>query len=661
VKHFFILFTLLFLVITFSQSPVHAKTKDFFFSLSPKAQQSVNVLAKNILTNGINPQITTIKPQLDPGDYVTVKNIGLLPDNSLYFFKNLGRNIQSLFTFDQVGKIHQKLKISNQKTLEALLLIEKATKQTEPRKHNQLISLANSNLESVGSGFDDIRRTIVNLTNDQSPDLLAIQDEAFRFASQYLKHQVLLQQQEDKLNNADFLSIESTRVRHLASLSSIVVSSNHSPETFSELLVDTISPQVGSNYSRLSVIAILRDLENYATPDDQKLLQTAQSILRKEFEVKFSKLSQTERLQQVKRYVEFIHGNPIREFQAYNLISKSFTSKEMKSLTTSFKDRAAQNFKSHLVTLDNEVDQRLFIQTLFGNDPVDLRLVAYTEIQLQNPKVLGINDSATESAILQKKHLQEIKTILGNNFCQTYGKNADSLEQTRFFSQSTGLQDVLDLRVSRFLTTAMQSCTSKSPETSSVLSALTTKLEQNYINQAIQLPTATLPDRKKAKEILQEEQIETQPQDEQKVAEQVNEEIQQIEDQITDKTASQSAQIIEDIVTVIDKEQTIIEEVIQSDEPTPEEIIQKEEQIVEEIIDSAEAGETSPLVNELPAEVQEEITQTATPTTTPTLELTPTPTQTVVEKVIEKTEPTTETVTTPTPTTPIEPTLAPAL
>ena len=700
VKNLLVLFITLFItlfLISYSLSPVHAKTTPLTFST--QARQDINILAKDILTNGVNPQITAVKAQLDPQDYATVKTIGVLPDSPWYIFKRIGRNLRIFFTFDKVGKTHQQLKAGNQKTLEALLLIEKATAEKDSKKHDRLIALANTNLEHVGSDFDQIQQTIKKLKAVNSPDTdtATIQDEAFRFASQYLKHQVLLQQQEDRLNNADFLTIESTRVKHLASLADIVVASNRDPEVFSEQLAETLSSQVGSNYSRLSLMAVLRDLENNASSEDQVPLQTAQSILLKEFEVKFTKLSKTERLQLIERYINFIHGNPIRQFQAYNLIAKNFTSKEMQLLTASFKDKAAQNFKSHLTGLDNETDQRQFIQTLFGADPIDLRLLAYTEIQLEKPKVLGVSTllaqanppaptPKAEAPSKELDHLQQLKKLLGNQLCQTYGQNPEALKQTRFFGQATSKPDILDLRVNQFLTQSFESCENKTPETLSTLTALTSQVEQTYINQAKKTPATKLPTRAKAKEILQEEKIETKSQDEQKVAEQVAEEIQQIKEEtstnpevvakdealvekIKELVATESGQTTELVTDVITDEQTIIEEIIQSDEPTEEEIVQKEEQIIEEIVDSADSGTVDPIVEELPTETQDEITEQITSVANPsptvtTTEASPTPTvesSPLVSPTLEPSPTSTapEPVTSPEPVAP-EPTLEPA-
>lgn len=674
-KHFLALLLISVLLITLP-TPVLAKEKTIHFS--PEANLAIHNLAQDILINGLNPSITELKPQLDPQDYAIVQQIKLLPDSPFYIFKRGWRQIQLFFTFDQVGKTHQRLKNSHEKTLEAMLLLEKASKERDGKKHDRLITLTAQTIDLVGVDFEKAEKNIEQLKQKKSPHVASLQDETFRFAGEYLKHQILLQKQEDLLNSADFLAIESARVKHLESLAHIVVASNRDPEVFAEQLVEIVSPQVGSNYSRLSVMALLRDLENNATKDDDKLLQTAQSILKKEVEAKLAKLPKTERLAQVERYSDFIHGNPIRQFQAYNLLSKSFSSEEMRSLTFRFKDTAAQNFKNHLGRLETEADRQIFAQTLFSSDPIDLRPLMYTEIQLQK-KVLGVSTTLAQATSLtpaptaetpskELENLQQLKNLLGSQICQTYGQNPGALRETRFFNQATNAPDILDIRVAQFLNQSFENCENKAPETLAALTALTAQVEQTYINQAKKAPATSLPTRIKAKEILGEEQVETTPQDEQKVAEQVTEEIQQIEEEtsnipevvekeislleeVEEQIATESGQTTDLVTEVVNDEQTIIEDIIQSDEPTEEEIVQKEEQIIEEIIDSAENGETSPLVEELPEEIQPEITEQitteASPTPTPA-EASPTPTDTtIIEEVVETTDTTTETTAEP--------------
>ncbi|MBI3486167.1 hypothetical protein HY025_04480 [Candidatus Daviesbacteria bacterium] len=120
-----ILFLIVLLIAIFFIFPLATKAQQKKLNLSSSAKESINSLAKNILTSGYNPKIIDIKTQLDPGDYKTVKEIGLLPDSPFYFLKELGRNIRLFFISTDSIKAYQKLKDGNEKTLESLLLIEK--------------------------------------------------------------------------------------------------------------------------------------------------------------------------------------------------------------------------------------------------------------------------------------------------------------------------------------------------------------------------------------------------------------------------------------------------------------------------------------------------------------------------------------------------------
>lgn len=649
---------------------IFAKSKPL--NLSPQAKGAIHNLSLDILKNGNNPNITALKPQLDPGDYKTVKEIGLLPDNPFYFLKSWGRNIRLFFISTDAGKASQKLKDGNEKTLESLLILEKVNKQSLPPseikqsfstnkekdsiKHQRLINLAAKNLDQVGSDFESVSQTLEKLKKDQPVQAYLLKQEAFTYVGYWLKHQILLQKQADQLSELDFLTIEQSRTKHLPGLAHIIVSTNPDPLIFSSQLSKLIAPQVGSNFSKLATIALLRDLENNAKDSDQKALRQAQTLLQKEVEIKLSKLSRPERLKLVERYIDFIHGNPLRQFQAYNQLSKGFTSKEMAILTSAFKDKAAQNFKAHLNYLDNEDIQKQFVETLFSSYPVDLRLLFYTEIQLNNPKVLAaVAPEESSKKDTQLVRLQQLKTILGTQICQNYGQNPQKLAQTRFYTKAINQPDVLDLKVAAFLNQSIQNCNSKSPESLKLVNVLQTKINSNFITSAKKLIPTKLPTQAQAAAILKEENIQVKAADVQKVAEEIIEETQDIEDSVSEDTAlleKEVAAVKETVTkqtqTVSDDAEQIIEETVISIEPTEEEVIQKEEEIIEQIEDSAATGETSPLVEELPQEIQEEISQ-ETGTTLPSP--TPLPSATL--------SPTTSPISTPTPVPTVEPTPAP--
>ncbi len=596
----------------------HAQQKPL--NLSPNATTAISGLATDILLNGPNPRITALKPQLDPQDYATVKNIGILPDSPWYFFKTMRRGIRMFFTFDTAGKTYQLLKDGNEKTLESLLVVEKAANEKDTIRRERLIQVSTNTLDSVGTDFDSVAQSLDILKKTDPIQGYLVQQEAFQFAGYYLKHQILLQKQEDRLGEQDFLAVEQVRTKHLASIAHIVVSENRDPVIFGEQLSQLLASQVGSNNTQLATIAVLRDLENKADSNEIKPLQTGQTIMQKELEIKLLRLPKAERLKQIEQYITFIHGNPIREFQAYNVLSKSFTSREMTVLTQALKDTAAQDFKKHLNVLDSADIQKQFVQTLFSNYPIDMRLLMYTEIQLTNDKNTG-----------QLERLQAIKSLLGEQICETYGKNPTTLVQTRFYAEATTNPSLLDIRVGEFLNQSLQSCEDKTPDALAVISDLQTKINNSFIAEAKTEVFKRLPTKAQAEEILKKENITVPVQDEQKVAEKIEEETQQIEEELSENptvleqevqqiiesvTTPTQETVVQQIETIINKEETIasdsqaiVEEIIQDTEPTQEEITAKEEQIIEEIVDAAETGETSPLVEELPQEIQEEISK----------------------------------------------------
>lgn len=626
---------LFFVSVFFLTIVVHAQTQPL--KLSQNARAAINTLAKDMLLNGPNPRITALKPQLDPQDYATVKNIGLLPDSPWYFLKSVGRGIRLLFTFDQAGKTHQLLKDGNEKTLEALLITEKAANEKDVAKQDRLVTIAARTLDEVGSDFDSVTKTLDTVKKTDSIQAYLLQEEAFQFAGYYLKYQILLQKQMDRLPERDLLTLESARVKHLGSIAHIVVGESRDPVIFGQQLSQLVSSEVGSNNSQLATIAVLRDLENNAVSNEVSGLQNGQTVLQKELEIKLAKLSKAERLKQIEKYITFVHGNPIREFQAYNFLSKSFTSSGMNILTQALKDKASQDFKRHLTALNSADLQKQFVSTVFSKYPIDLRLLFYTETQVTND-MKAKDQKKSDQAKLQLKRLQAVKSLLNTQVCQTYGKDAKAIPLTRFYKEATIAPTLLDVRIGAFLTKSLQDCNGKTPEALAAFSDLQTKINNSFVTEAKTEVFTKLPTKAQAEQILKEENITVAPQDEQKVAEKIEEEKEQIEEEISENPIAleeEIQQIVETITTpaketvaeglteeeIISKDsQTIVEEIIDETQPTHGEIVQKEEQITEEIEDAAANGQTSELVEELPQEVQEEIsaeTHVPLPTATP--------------------------------------------
>lgn len=645
-------------------------------NLSPNAKQAIHHLSADMLKNGPNPNILAIKPQLDPQDYQTVKNIGSLPDEPHYFLKDWARFIALFFTPGDLGKASQRLRIGHEKTLETLLLLEKANKEKDAKKLKRLIDLSAKNLENVGEDFDQVSQNLDRLQKARPIEAYLLKEEAFSYSAFHLKHQILLQKEEDRLKESDFLKIEQARIKHLPSVAHLVVAKSSDPALFANELSKLIAPQTGTNFSKLATLAQLRDLEIKASEKDQPSLRRAEAVLQKELEIKLTKLPLDERIKLVEKYLSFIHGNPIRQFASYDQISQNFTSKQMTVLTSALKDKAAGNLKNHLNYLNNEDLQKQFVQTLFSSFPVDLRLLFYTEVQL-NPKVLAVatqtDNSKEQQKAVQLQNLMQVKALLGSQICQDFGQNPQMLAQTRFYTRNIQKPDVLDLKVAQFLSVSIQNCSQKSLETQKLVSDLKNKINSNFTSIARKSVSLNkLPTKAKAIEVFKDEGITVKAEDQQIVAEEIIEETQVIQEEVSqdNNTLEKEVETIKETAvqehklepTIVEEAVEIVDEIINEDEPTEEEITQKEEEIVEQIEDAAGSGETSSLVEELPQEVQEEISHetgvplpTVNPSPTPITASTPIP----VPSTSLLPSPTPITSSTPLPATQPSPTPAP--
>ena len=86
-----------------------------------------NVLAQDASANILNQaeNFVNIDEDIKGSELGVGDNPRILPDSPFYFAKNIGRGIQSFFTFNPVSKAELKLKFASEKLIEAKKMAEK--------------------------------------------------------------------------------------------------------------------------------------------------------------------------------------------------------------------------------------------------------------------------------------------------------------------------------------------------------------------------------------------------------------------------------------------------------------------------------------------------------------------------------------------------------
>src|SRR3989344_2829763 len=96
-------------------------------------------LAALFLIGAVFPVLAQEEPTtaaVAPEESITVQDLGvtepgILPTSPFYFFKEMGRGVQSLFTFNPVAKAELELKIANEKAAEVKKITETQPQNTQ--------------------------------------------------------------------------------------------------------------------------------------------------------------------------------------------------------------------------------------------------------------------------------------------------------------------------------------------------------------------------------------------------------------------------------------------------------------------------------------------------------------------------------------------------
>src|SRR3989339_644775 len=131
-----------------------------------------------ISTNDIVEEVA-LDEDVTAGD-LGIEEPSLLPDNPFYIFKEIGRSVQSFFTFDKVKKIELKEKFSNEKLLELKKIIENET-------DDNTVEAALENYKKEAEEMEEIATEIQENTKAEADE------ETGKFLDKFVQQQTLQQ------------------------------------------------------------------------------------------------------------------------------------------------------------------------------------------------------------------------------------------------------------------------------------------------------------------------------------------------------------------------------------------------------------------------------------------------------------------------------------
>lgn len=183
----------------------------------------------------------------------------VLPDSPFYFLKNWARGVQNVLTFNPIKKAELRLKIANEKLMEAKKIIQKT-------ENVELIKKATENYQQE---TEKIKNQVEKIKEKakENPEVEKFLD---KFVDQQTLHQKLLQKLETQVPARAFEKIQEAREAHLETFQGVMLKLEDRREKITEKLDRILEEQKGSQFKEFKNLEVLKNLEEKVVPEEAK-------------------------------------------------------------------------------------------------------------------------------------------------------------------------------------------------------------------------------------------------------------------------------------------------------------------------------------------------------------------------------------------------------
>lgn len=229
-----------------------------------------------------------------------VSDPNILPDNPLYFFKNLSRGVQNLFTFNPIKKAELREKFTNEKLVEVKKMVEK-----------------NKNQDKINRAIDSYQKEseISQKTAEKIKETATENEKVGKFLDKFIQQQALqqkiLQRLETQVSTTTLAKIQEAREQHLEKFGQVMAKLENK-ENISERLENNLQKVKGSEFKDFKNLEVLKELEGKVPEAAKAAIQKAQENTLKRLKDDLSKMS-SEDQERFKLYINEIRGDEERK------------------------------------------------------------------------------------------------------------------------------------------------------------------------------------------------------------------------------------------------------------------------------------------------------------------------------------------------------------
>ncbi len=351
------------------------------------------------------------------------ENPGILPTSPFYFFKNITRGVQRIFTVNPVKKAELEMKIADQQAAEIKKLEEVAPNRVDAI--SKATANYQENIERLKNRLDDLKETSQNPNVDKLVEKLT---------DNSIKHQELFDELKKKFEDDDELKerIESAQEK-VSEIVAKIPEKFDNPEMFRERLERVINNQPNGVVNELRRVEIIDRISEKIPVEKRQGIETVKENLIKNFSDKMDKLPQAQIREILKpEFLEMIPGDPIQRIKIIEEIKDKIVSPDIREKLTEAGEKILENKIEKQEIRKEEVE----------------KLINYVEELIVRAEGVVAAIENEDMRINRKKILEKIKNRLSE---------AEKVLEEGKIGEAFGIANSAGAEVKRFLIPAVES------------------------------------------------------------------------------------------------------------------------------------------------------------------------------------------------------------
>jgi hypothetical protein len=274
-------------------------------------------------------------PEVTQDEEVSAQDLGIsepkvLPDSPFYFLKNWRRSIGLFFAFNPAKRAELRLKIANEKLMEA-------KKLAEMKKDPKLIERT----------LNEFQNEIGKISKESGENLKQFSEKLIH---QQILHQKILQRLEKQVPPEVYEKIKAQREKHLERFAE-VMQKVESKDKIAERLANELEKVKGSKFKEFKNLVVLDEIEEKMPEEIKKKIEEKKVEIGDRLRVKLEKLPDEEK-EKFKTYLDQISGNKQKHLEAISNLESEEISDKLSGVLERAKEKKIEGIEKEVISAD---------------------------------------------------------------------------------------------------------------------------------------------------------------------------------------------------------------------------------------------------------------------------------------------------------------------